>query len=71
MRLSCIMATDGLAPFFDPPETAPDIRITVRTSYDSDVKRLQEAGATHIVTSEAAAAVAIVERVVKNSEDAS
>jgi CPA2 family monovalent cation:H+ antiporter-2 len=38
---------------------APDLRITVRAVYEGDVERLTEAGATHVVTAEAAAAAAI------------
>ena len=45
---------------------APDLRITVRTTFDADVKRLEEAGATHIVAAEAAAADAIIDRVLRN-----
>jgi CPA2 family monovalent cation:H+ antiporter-2 len=45
---------------------APDLRITVRTSYDADVKRLEEAGATHVVAAEAAAADTIIDRVLRN-----
>ena len=45
---------------------APDLRITVRTTYDTDVERLKEAGATHIVAAETAAAGAITEHVIKN-----
>ena len=48
---------------------APDLRITVRTTYDSDVKRLDQAGATHVVTAEAAAADAIVDLVLENIDD--
>jgi CPA2 family monovalent cation:H+ antiporter-2 len=45
---------------------APDLRITVRTAYDTDVERLKRAGATHIVAAEAAAAGAITDHVIKN-----
>jgi len=45
---------------------APDLRITVRTTYDADVKRLEEAGATHVVAAEASAADAIIDRVLRN-----
>ena len=38
---------------------APDLRITVRTAYEVDVEPLKEAGATHVVSAEAAAARAI------------
>jgi CPA2 family monovalent cation:H+ antiporter-2 len=48
---------------------APDLRITVRTTYDADVKRLEEAGATHVVAAEAAAADAIIDRVVRSIDD--
>jgi K+:H+ antiporter len=48
---------------------APDLRITVRTTFDADVKRLEEAGATHVVAAEAAAAEAMVERVLRNVDD--
>jgi CPA2 family monovalent cation:H+ antiporter-2 len=48
---------------------APNLRITVRTTYDSDVKRLDKAGATHVVTAEAAAADAIVDLVLGNTDD--
>ncbi len=49
---------------------APDLRITVRTTYESDVKRLEEAGATYVITAETAAADAIIERVRRNAADA-
>jgi len=45
---------------------APDLRITVRTTYDADVKRLEEAGATHVVAAEAAAADALIDHVLGN-----
>lgn len=48
---------------------APHLRITVRTAYDADVKRLKEAGATHVVAAEAAAADAIIDRVLRNIDD--
>ncbi len=48
---------------------APDLRITVRTAYDADVKRLEEAGATHVVAAEASAADAIIDRVLRNIDD--
>ena len=48
---------------------APDLRITVRTAYDADVKRLEEAGATHVVAAEAAAADAIIDQVLRNTDD--
>jgi len=48
---------------------APDLRITVRTSFDADVKRLEEAGATHVVAAEAAAADTIIDRVLRNLGD--
>jgi CPA2 family monovalent cation:H+ antiporter-2 len=48
---------------------APVLRITVRTAYDADVKRLEEAGATHVVAAEAAAADAIIDRVLGNIGD--
>ena len=38
----------------------------MRTTYDTDVERLKEAGATHVVTAEAAAAGAITDRVIRN-----
>jgi CPA2 family monovalent cation:H+ antiporter-2 len=49
---------------------APELRITVRTSYQADVKRLKEAGATHVVASEAAAAEAIIDRLLRNIDSA-
>jgi CPA2 family monovalent cation:H+ antiporter-2 len=45
---------------------APDLRITVRTAFDADAKRLEETGATHIVAAEAAAASAIIELTLTN-----
>jgi CPA2 family monovalent cation:H+ antiporter-2 len=48
---------------------APGLRITVRTTYDTDVKRMVEAGATHVVASEAAAADAIIGQVLRNIGD--
>lgn len=45
---------------------APDLRITVRTAYEADVKRLEEAGATHVVAAEASAADAIIDLVLRN-----
>ena len=48
---------------------APDLRITVRTTYQSDVKRLEEAGATYVIAAETAAADAIIDRVRKNIND--
>lgn len=49
-------------------QAAPNLRITVRTAYEIDVERLMEAGATHVVSAEDAAARAIVTRVLGNSE---
>ncbi|MFH1841735.1 MAG: NAD(P)-binding protein, partial [bacterium] len=49
--------------------SAPDLRITVRTAYDADVKRLEEAGATRVVAAEAAAADAIIDLVLGNIGD--
>ena len=48
---------------------APDLRITVRTTYDADVQRLRDAGATHVVAAEAAAADAIIDSVLGNAHD--
>jgi len=48
---------------------APDLRITVRTTYETDVKRLEKAGATHVVAAEAAAADTIIERVLRNFDN--
>jgi CPA2 family monovalent cation:H+ antiporter-2 len=48
---------------------APELRITVRTAYQADVKRLQEAGANHVVAAEASAANAIINRVIGNIDD--
>ncbi|MCZ6691176.1 MAG: cation:proton antiporter [Planctomycetota bacterium] len=48
---------------------APDLRITVRTTYESDVKRLEEAGATYVIAAETAAADAIIDRVRRNIDD--
>ena len=45
---------------------SPDLRITVRTAYKADVKRLEEAGATHVLAAEVAVAGAITERVIRN-----
>jgi CPA2 family monovalent cation:H+ antiporter-2 len=50
-------------------QAAPNLRITVRTAYEIDVERLREAGATHVVTAEHAAAGAIVARVIGNADD--
>jgi CPA2 family monovalent cation:H+ antiporter-2 len=47
---------------------APDLRITVRTTYDADVDRLSEAGATCVVSAEDAAAGVITERMISNFE---
>ena len=47
---------------------APDLRITVRTAFDVDVRRLEQAGATQVVTAEAAAADAIVGYVLSRTE---
>lgn len=44
----------------------PDLRITVRTAYDADVKGLEEAGATDVIAAESAAADAIIDRVLRN-----
>ena len=43
---------------------APNLRIIVRTTYEDDVKRLEEAGATQVFAAEAAAASVIVDRVI-------
>ena len=48
---------------------APDLRITVRTAYEVDVKRMEKAGATRVVTAEAASAEAVIDRVLKNIDD--
>ena len=48
---------------------APNLRITVRTAYDDDVERLQKAGATHVVSAEAAAADAIIAKVFGSRDD--
>lgn len=50
---------------------APDLRITVRTAFDADVNRLEKAGASHVVAAEAAAADAMIERVLRNVDDRS
>ncbi len=44
---------------------APGLRITVRTAYDADVKRLEEAGATHVFAAEVAVAAVITDRVLQ------
>ncbi len=44
---------------------APDLRITVRTTYEADVKLLEEAGATHVIAAETAAADLITDHVLK------
>ncbi len=46
-------------------QIAPDIPITVRTTYDLDVKRLEEAGATQVVAAESAAADAMINLVLE------
>ena len=43
---------------------APNLRIIVRTTYEDDVKRLEEAGATQVFAAEAAVASVIVDRVI-------
>ncbi|MBU8872019.1 MAG: cation:proton antiporter [Gemmatimonadales bacterium] len=48
---------------------APGLRITVRTTFDVDVKRLEEAGATQVVAAEAAASDAIITLVLRNMEE--
>ena len=48
---------------------APNLPITVRTAYELDVERLRNAGATHVVTAENAAAGAIVAHVTANTGD--
>ena len=48
---------------------APDLRITVRTAYDVDVQRLEDAGATHVVAAEAAAAATIIDLVLGNIDN--
>ncbi len=47
-------------------QAAPDLRITVRTTFDADIERLAEAGATHVVAAEAAAAEAIITLVLRS-----
>ncbi|MCZ6806967.1 MAG: cation:proton antiporter [Deltaproteobacteria bacterium] len=44
---------------------APDLRITVRTAYEADVKRLEQAGATYVVAAETAAADVITDYVLR------
>ncbi len=48
---------------------APKLRIIVRTAYDIDMKRLEEAGANQVVSAEAAAADAIIDRVLLHIDD--
>lgn len=48
---------------------APDLRITVRTAFYTDMNRLVDAGATYVVAAEAAAADAMVDRVLKCFDD--
>jgi len=43
----------------------------VRTAYEADVKRMEKAGATRVVTAEAASAEAVIARVLKNIDDSS
>ena len=50
-------------------QAAPDLRITVRTTFDADVERIKKAGATQVVAAEAAAADAIIHRVLQNIND--
>lgn len=47
---------------------APDLRITVRTAFDNDKKRMEEAGTTYVVAAEAAAADAIIDQVLRSSD---
>lgn len=47
---------------------APDLRIIVRTAYKDDVKRLEEAGATHVFAAEVAVASVITDRVIGDLE---
>jgi len=47
---------------------APDLQITARTAFDVDVRRLEQAGATQVVTAEAAAADAIIGYVLSRPE---
>jgi CPA2 family monovalent cation:H+ antiporter-2 len=44
---------------------APDVRITVRTAYEADAKRLEEAGATYVIAAETAAASVITDQVLR------
>ena len=50
---------------------APKLRITVRTAYDADVKRLEEAGATHVFSAEVAVATVITDHVLTNLDNIS
>ena len=43
---------------------SPNLRIIVRTAYEVDVKRLEEAGATHVFAAEVAVASVITDRVI-------
>jgi len=49
---------------------APDLRIIVRIAYESAVKRLEEAGATHVFAAEVAVADVITEHVTRDLADA-
>jgi len=48
---------------------APDLQITVRTAFDADVERLQEAGASRVFAAEVAVADVIASRVLANHEN--
>lgn len=45
---------------------APDLQITVRTTHEADVTRLEEAGATHVFAAEVAVATVLTGRVLSN-----
>jgi CPA2 family monovalent cation:H+ antiporter-2 len=50
---------------------APGLRITVRATYDADVKRLKDAGATHVFAAEIAVATVITDRVLRSLDNTS
>ena len=72
-QLGAAVASDIVIAINDPDATlratraarrvAPKVRITVRTAYETDVKRLREAGATYVIAAESAAAGVITTQV--------
>jgi CPA2 family monovalent cation:H+ antiporter-2 len=72
-HLGAAQASDIVIAINDPDATlratrasrrvAPNVRITVRTTYEADVKRLKEAGATYVIAAESAAAAVITTQV--------